>query len=272
MAITDKFMHASSGTRPEPTTLTAQKSLGASTLTADDLTGWATDTPTPFVIFQLDSMGNEVDGTRSDWVGIVVGNTITQLTLTAGTDDTYPAGSAVIAATTAEWGDRIVDGLLVSHDQDGTLKNNSVSIAKIQDSAVTASKLATSAITLGYNSSTSNQTVATTSATTLTGTSVTATLPGSRNVRVSVDIPYATSGAASNFVTLDLLNGTTVIRSTRVQVPLNGSTGPIKLDRVLVAPTAGSQTYSARITQDSATGVDYIGLATSPIYLLVEAI
>jgi hypothetical protein len=141
MAITDKFMHASSGTRPEPTTLTGSKAVGASTLTADDLTGWATDTPTPFVLYQIDGSGNEVDGTRSDWVGIVSGNTITQLTLTAGTDDIYPAGSAVIAAPTAEWGDRVVDGLLVTHNQDGSLKDNIVTTAKVNNSTVTPPKL-----------------------------------------------------------------------------------------------------------------------------------
>lgn len=147
MAITDKFMHASSGTRPEPTTLASQKAPGAATLTADDLTGWATDTPTSFILYKVDTAGNRIEGTQSEWRGIVSGNTITQLTLTAGTDDTYAAGSAVIAAATADWGDSIVDGLLVSHNQDGTLKDNTVTTGKIADTAVTTAKLASGAVT-----------------------------------------------------------------------------------------------------------------------------
>jgi len=145
--ITDKIMVASSGTRPNPTTLTAQKSVGASLLNADDLTGWGTSTPVTFVLYKIDSNGNEVVGTRSDWKGIVSGNTITQLTLTAGTDTIYPAGSPVIAAATARWADDLTAALISSHNQNGTLKDGSVGNTTITDGSVTTSKLGSHAVT-----------------------------------------------------------------------------------------------------------------------------
>lgn len=145
--ITDKIMVASSGTRPNPTTLTAQKSIGASLLNADDLTGWGTSTPVTFVIYKIDSNGNEVVGTRSDWKGIVSGNTITQLTLTAGTDTIYPSGSPVIAVASARWADDFTAAMLVSHNQNGTLKDGAVGNTTIADSSVSTSKIGDAAVT-----------------------------------------------------------------------------------------------------------------------------
>jgi len=144
--ITDKIMVASSGTRPNPTTLTAQKSVGASLLSADDLTGWGTSTPVTFVLYKIDSNGNEVVGSRTDWKGIVSGNTITQLTLTAGTDTIYPAGSPVIAAATARWADDLTAAALVSLNQNGTLKDSTVGNTTIVDGSVTTSKVADDAV------------------------------------------------------------------------------------------------------------------------------
>lgn len=155
--ITDKIMVASSGTRPNPTTLTAQKSIGASLLNADDLTGWGTSTPVTFVIYKIDSNGNEVVGTRSDWKGIVSGNTITQLTLTAGTDTIYPSGSPVIAVASARWADDFTAAMLVSHNQNGTLKDGSVGNTTITDGSVTTTKIADANITNAKLSTTTGE-------------------------------------------------------------------------------------------------------------------
>lgn len=144
--ITDKIMSPSTGlSRPNPTTLTVQKGIGDSILTADDLTGWGTSTAVPFVLYKVDTSGNEIINTRSDWKGIVSGNTITQLTLTAGSDTIYPIGSPVIAAATARYGDDLAAALLSSHNQNGTIKDGAIATSMIADGAVTNAKLSTTA-------------------------------------------------------------------------------------------------------------------------------
>jgi len=142
MAITDKIMAPSTGTsRPTPTTLASQKGVGDTILNADDLTGWGTTTAVTFVLYKVDSNGKEIENTRTDWKGIVVGNTITQLTLTAGNDTIYPEGSPVIATPTARYGDDLASALLNALNQNGTLKDSSVTNSMLADNTIGFSKL-----------------------------------------------------------------------------------------------------------------------------------
>lgn len=153
-AITDKFNKASAGTRAEPTTLVAQKTIGATSLSAAALNGWPTDTAAHFQIYRTNTQNEIIAGTQSDWKGVVSGTTITQLQLQAGNDDNYPIGSVIVALPTAAWADDLVDGLIGptgSLNQDGSLKttsipNNSVTNAKIVDGAVTSDKLASGSV------------------------------------------------------------------------------------------------------------------------------
>lgn len=146
--ITDKFPEATSGTRPETAVLTAQKNIGAASITVDTTSGWATTTATHFIIYQVDVNGNRVANTQTEWKGIVTSGTgISSLTLKAGTDQVYPIGSKVIAAPTAAWADDVVEGIAVHANQDGTLKTNSVTTTNITDSNVTTAKIADDAVT-----------------------------------------------------------------------------------------------------------------------------
>lgn len=141
--ITDKFHKASNGTRAEATTLTAQKALGASTISTAALNGWPTDTVVDFQIYNTNTQGAIVAGSQSDWRGIVSGTTITQLQLTGGSDTVYPIGAIVVALPTANWANSLVDGILTSLDQDGTIKANGVdNTAALADSIVTSAKIA----------------------------------------------------------------------------------------------------------------------------------
>lgn len=140
--ITDKFHKASNGTRAEATTLTAQKALAASSITVAALNGWATDTPVDFQLYNTDTSNNIIPGSQSDWTGIVSGTTITQIQLTGGSDDIYPIGAIVVCLPTANWADSLVEGILISHDQDGTLKAGAVdNTAALADSVVTSAKI-----------------------------------------------------------------------------------------------------------------------------------
>jgi hypothetical protein len=159
-SISDLFTGTTNGSRPVPTTVTASRSSGVTTLSVAALTGWETTTPVHFATYRTDASGNKVESSQCDWKGIVSGTTITSLTLKAGTDAGNSIGDVVEAMPTAAWADDLATGLLVSLDQDGTLKagavdnaavlaSNVVTTAKIADASVTNAKLSTTAGELG---------------------------------------------------------------------------------------------------------------------------
>ena len=118
-SINDLTTQGSNGTRPSPTTLTAIKNIGDSSITCSALTGWATATAVHFIIYNTDTSGNKVAGTQTDWKGIVSGSTITNLTLRAGTDQQYLVGAVVEAAPTAAWADDTYSAITQDHDSRG---------------------------------------------------------------------------------------------------------------------------------------------------------
>ena len=120
-----------SETNKEPTkaVLTAEKQKGVRTIYVDNLDGWRDgtneDTAVPFVMYSKNLTTNEViSGSKTSWLGVVSksSKTITNLTLTGGEDQLYPAGTAVVATPTAQWANDLADALLTSHNPDGTLK------------------------------------------------------------------------------------------------------------------------------------------------------
>lgn len=148
--ITDYFNKASNmnGSYPAVATVTSARSVGGATLSCDDLSSWATDTPVHFSTFQTTADGSVDTTTQTDWKGIVVGNTITEMTRLAGAADSGNAsGDRVELNPTIGWLDDLVTGLLVSHKQNGGLKDSSVTESTIATSAVTNSKIADSAVT-----------------------------------------------------------------------------------------------------------------------------
>lgn len=117
--INDKFTRGSSGSRSTPDKLTATRSIGASSITCNSLTGWPTATAVHFCIYSVDANGKKVAGTQTDWKGIVSGATITGLVLKAGTDNGDAIGAIVEAAPTSAWVDDMVAGLIAQHTQAG---------------------------------------------------------------------------------------------------------------------------------------------------------
>jgi len=129
MAITDKFNKIKDGTvRPLPTFLTAQKTNGATSMQLDDTTGWEDSTAVHGILYRIDSNGDRIPGSQIDWKGTISGTTVSNLQITAGTDDIYEVGSVVELAATAGWGQDVVEGILVHANQDGTLKNNAATL------------------------------------------------------------------------------------------------------------------------------------------------
>ncbi len=119
----DYFRRATSGTRPDNAYLTAQKTVGSTSIQLNTTNGWATTTGTDFVIFRKDTQDEMVPGTLTSWTGVVSGTNITNMILRAGTEPVggYPQGeqSVVIATPTAAWNDALINGLLEEHKENG---------------------------------------------------------------------------------------------------------------------------------------------------------
>lgn len=147
-AITDKFNKAADGTGAYPSiaSVTAARGEGGDILICDDLSGWAKDTAVHFSTYRLLPDGTVDTNTQTDWKGIVVDNTITQMTRLAGAEDSgHLAGDKIELNPTIGWLDDLITGLLKSHNQDGTLKNSIVQTKNIAEAAITADKIANGA-------------------------------------------------------------------------------------------------------------------------------
>ena len=148
--ISDYFNKASnmSGSYPAVATVTAARSTGGSTLSCDDLSTWATDTPVHFSTFKVNADGTIDTATQTDWKGIVNGNTITDMTRLAGAADSGNAsGDRVELNPTVGWLDDLITGILVSHKQNGALKDSVVTESTIATGAVTNTKLGDGSVT-----------------------------------------------------------------------------------------------------------------------------
>lgn len=143
----------------------------------------------------------------------------------------------------------------------------------IGTNAIAAASLKTNAITLGYAQITSSFVHGSLTVTDITGLSAAVTIPaGGRRVKVTVWGSSWSNTSGSNAVTLYLTDGSnTVLANSRVNAPNNEATplAPVIFSEV---PSAGSKTYKARIANDIATNVSMNAAATSPAFILVEAI
>lgn len=136
------------------TTLAAPgHSIGGTTINVDSTALMPTTTG---IFFAIDSttLVNGVEtrtaGTYTVWEGTVASATsISNMVLKYGTDQNYAAGAStrVYVLPTAARENRLVDGLLVSHDQDGTHNDNSVGTSNLAAGCVTDAKI--SSLTTG---------------------------------------------------------------------------------------------------------------------------
>lgn len=109
--------------------LTAPKALSASSIDVDPPTNWPTATAVFFAMRRVDDDGNLVPNTYTEWKGVISSNSITQLLLLSGSDQEYPADSTtqVYIGIIPAWANAIVEALLVSLNQNGTLKAGAIS-------------------------------------------------------------------------------------------------------------------------------------------------
>jgi len=137
------------------TTLAAPgHTIGGTSFTVGSTSNWPTVTGAVFAVDTV-TLVNGVEvrnpGSYTEWEGVVSsGTTITAAVIRFGTDQNYPAGSTtrVYIPVASSRENRLVQGIQVSLDQDGTLKAGSVDVAGVLgNNVVTASAIANNAVT-----------------------------------------------------------------------------------------------------------------------------
>lgn len=136
------------GTPGSATYMTAPGyTIGATTMNVQSTSGFPSDTG---VIFSVDTTST-VNGVETQDAGsycvfegkVASATSLSGVSLLYGTPQNYPAGATtrVYITVSTQWAKRLVEGLLVSHTQFGTLKNNIIGTANIADDAITATKI-----------------------------------------------------------------------------------------------------------------------------------
>lgn len=206
------------------TTLAAPgKNLAATSINVGSTTNYPTDTGIVVGIRVVDSNGTIVPGTYTEWNAVVASSTA--ITIEAvpvyGTDQVYPAGSLtqVFLMVSSSLHNQMVDGLLVSHDQDGKLKagaisnsnmfaNSVIPTAAYIDASVTYPKLATGTV-IATAIKTSSQARSSTDTVQVTDLTATFSVPaGGMNVKISTCIPEITANTGLNTPLISIVDGT----------------------------------------------------------------
>lgn len=138
--------------RSTATTLSAPGyTVGATSINVASTSNWPADTGITFGIDEVDGNGNRIAGTYNIFRGTVGSATqLANLTYVGGdANRNYSAGATTRVYILVSYAreNRLVDGLLVSHDQDGTLKTDSVDSTQIKANAITTPKIADGAVT-----------------------------------------------------------------------------------------------------------------------------
>jgi hypothetical protein len=118
----DKISRAtdSSSARPIIATLTgAGKGIGAASVTLSAATNWTTTTKVYVAIYTVTATGIKDPTSQTDWTGTLAGTTLSNLTLTGGTDRAYTAGAYCEITYTAAWAKDNYDWSIAQHKQTG---------------------------------------------------------------------------------------------------------------------------------------------------------
>ena len=133
------------GKRPQVARLTEPHTASSGIFTCEALSGWAGECS--FVVYEVDSSGNPISGSETDWIGTKNNRNLESLELTAGVDRDYPVDRTYLIATeTAGGRNKLIQGLKNILNDDGTLKAGVVDLSKIPDGSVTATKIAHNSI------------------------------------------------------------------------------------------------------------------------------
>ena len=111
-------------------TVTNARVISSTTIQVDATTNW----PSKFIatVGDVDGTGAFVPATVTVFNGILSGGNIEITSFAPGYTDTgNTPGQVVVLKPTTAWANEVADTLAVAHNQDGTLKNNSVTADKL---------------------------------------------------------------------------------------------------------------------------------------------
>ena len=274
--INDKFkkVSADNSYAVATTVKTARTVGGGTTLEAFDLSKWADATAVNFLTYRktTDPVTNITTVTnRTGWTALVntSSNTLTNLTVAPGyTDLGHQVGDYIEPVQMSKWANDLVDGILVTHNQDGTLKNKIATLSKINGGS-TAGVLTTDA---SGNVSATSQPFSTLNGSDGSTTSTTYVTIGVTPAGVAVNVgasgrvligfgSTAYQSTSGNFCETSIqVSGANTITagSERRLICTNkqGATGEMPLSKttLLSGLTPGSTTFQQRFKVNAGTG------------------
>lgn len=129
-------------------TVTNARVISSTTIQVDATTNW----PSKFIatVGSVDGTGAFVPATVTVFNGTLSGGNIEITSFAPGyTDLGNTPGQIVVLKPTTAWANEMANTLAVAHNDNGTLKNDSVTTAAITDANVTTAKIADGAVTAG---------------------------------------------------------------------------------------------------------------------------
>lgn len=170
-----------------------------------------------------------------------------------------------------------IDASDVNTDLQGLIDefNKDVGSSKLADGSVTAAKLSTSAITLGYDEITSDFTTTTVgSDVDVTDLAVTVTVPsGGRRVKITAyAYGFYTTATTGTAMFWTLKEGTTTLAFARRDSVVASDQSQFIMTMYSAVVSAGSHTYKMTVSQTQAGTLRVQAGATSPAFILVEMI
>lgn len=254
--------------------------VGNTSVTVASTTNWPSATGVVFAIDEIGSDGLRIDGTYNVYQGTVA--TATSITNVShisgtGTDRNYSAGATtrVYIIVASEIQNRLVEGILVHADQDGTLKagavdvaavlaSNVVTTAKILDGNVTTAKIFDGAVTpskLDLDPATTSvatsQTTTSTSYTDLAtaGPAATVTIGANGLALVIITGKLFNSGVNDTFMGYAVSGANTVAATDTTAQVVNSTPGQRNSTMsLLTGLTPGSTTFTAKYRVAAGTG------------------
>lgn len=261
------------------TTTSAPVASGATTVQLSSVAGYSNGDTVVLVIDAGDVAKKQAFTGTVDTSGTQITNVI----WTEGANTSHIIGAPVIDYVTASHQSMTTKGLLVSHDQDGTLKagavdvagvlaSNVVETAKIKDGAVTAEKLSTGAITLGYAQATTDFATSSGTLVDVTGLNVSVTIPsGGRRAKITFGCKFVKCDTPGYGNTIAILEGSTILQKYVWTTPASNHA----INGFMVAttvPSAGVKTYKIQALSDAGATQTIVASSDAPSFILVELI
>ncbi len=190
--------------------------ISSTTIQVDATTNW----PSKFIatVGSVDGTGAFVPATVTVFNGILSGGNIEITSFAPGyTDLGNTPGQIVVLKPTTAWANEMANTLAVSHNDNGTMKANSVTTAAITDANVTTAKIADGAVTAGKIDfatlkpapvqTTATFSTASTTPTLITGMTITHTIPDGAVAMIVLSAPYVNSSQANAYAELGIWVG-----------------------------------------------------------------